>query len=82
MKGDSWFELGTDKMCWNNCRGDVKEAFHGGKIRCYVHIMKGGLCYRVNTLGLYIEANRQVRKKKQILTQDWYFCNYNKRGIE
>uniref|UniRef100_A0A1W7RCJ2 Translation initiation factor eIF2B subunit gamma n=1 Tax=Agkistrodon contortrix contortrix TaxID=8713 RepID=A0A1W7RCJ2_AGKCO len=62
MKGDSWFELGTDKMCWNNCRGDVKEAFHGGKIRCYVHIMGDGLCYRVNTLGLYIEANRQVPK--------------------
>uniref|UniRef100_A0A8C5RV43 Eukaryotic translation initiation factor 2B subunit gamma n=1 Tax=Laticauda laticaudata TaxID=8630 RepID=A0A8C5RV43_LATLA len=62
MKGDSWFELGTEKMCWNNCRGDVKEAFHGGNIRCYVHIMKDGLCYRVNTLGLYIEANRQVPK--------------------
>ncbi|XP_032074326.1 translation initiation factor eIF-2B subunit gamma isoform X2 [Thamnophis elegans] len=62
MKGDSWFELGTDKICWNNCRGDVKEAFHGGNIRCYVHIMKDGLCYRVNTLGLYIEANRQVPK--------------------
>ncbi|XP_063153906.1 translation initiation factor eIF2B subunit gamma isoform X2 [Candoia aspera] len=62
MKGDSLFELGTDKICWNNCRGDVKEAFHGGKIRCYVHIMRDGLCYRVNTLGLYIEANRQVPK--------------------
>ncbi|XP_044297797.1 translation initiation factor eIF-2B subunit gamma [Varanus komodoensis] len=62
LKDGSLFELGTDKMCWNNRRGDMKEAFHEGKVRCYVHIMEGGLCYRVNTLGLYIEANRQVSK--------------------
>lgn len=42
----------------------MKEAFHEGKVRCYVHIMKDGLCYRVNTLGLYIEANRQVKQKQ------------------
>lgn len=40
----------------------MNETLHEGKVRCYVHIMKEGLCYRVNTLGLYIEANRQVRK--------------------
>ena len=68
MKDDSLFELGTDKICWNNRRGDVKESFHGGKVRCYVHIMKDGLCYRVNTLGLYVEANRQVGKKKTIFS--------------
>ncbi|XP_028589471.2 translation initiation factor eIF2B subunit gamma [Podarcis muralis] len=62
LKEDSLFELGTDNLCWNNRRGDMKEAFHEGKVRCYVHIMKDGLCYRVNTLGLYIEANRQVPK--------------------
>uniref|UniRef100_A0A8D0DY13 Translation initiation factor eIF2B subunit gamma n=1 Tax=Salvator merianae TaxID=96440 RepID=A0A8D0DY13_SALMN len=60
LKDDSLFQLGTDKLCWNNHRGDMNVAFHEGKIRCYVHIMKTGLCYRVNTLGLYIEANRQV----------------------
>uniref|UniRef100_A0A8D0KIA7 Translation initiation factor eIF2B subunit gamma n=1 Tax=Salvator merianae TaxID=96440 RepID=A0A8D0KIA7_SALMN len=62
LKDDSLFQLGTDKLCWNNHRGDMNVAFHEGKIRCYVHIMKTGLCYRVNTLGLYIEANRQVPK--------------------
>ncbi|KAJ7332800.1 hypothetical protein JRQ81_014980 [Phrynocephalus forsythii] len=67
MKEDSLFELGTDNICWNNRRGDVKESFHGGKIRCYVHIMKAGLCYRVNTLGLYVEANRQVPKLLSLL---------------
>nr|XP_020638989.1 translation initiation factor eIF-2B subunit gamma [Pogona vitticeps] len=67
MKDDSLFELGTDKICWNNRRGDVKESFHGGKVRCYVHIMKDGLCYRVNTLGLYVEANRQVPKMLSLL---------------
>ncbi|XP_075791969.1 translation initiation factor eIF2B subunit gamma isoform X2 [Pelodiscus sinensis] len=62
VKGDSLLELAPDKSCWNNLRGDMSEAFHGGRVRCYVHIMTEGLCYRVNTLGLYIEANRQVPK--------------------
>lgn len=62
MKDNSLFELDADKL-WNNRRTDVNEAFHEGKVRCYVHIMKEGLCYRVNTLGLYIDANRQVRQK-------------------
>lgn len=51
-----------DKSCWNDHGGDMREAYHGGKLRCYVHIMKEGLCFRVNNLGLYIEANRQVPK--------------------
>uniref|UniRef100_A0A8D0GGT7 Translation initiation factor eIF2B subunit gamma n=1 Tax=Sphenodon punctatus TaxID=8508 RepID=A0A8D0GGT7_SPHPU len=63
IKEDSMLEFGSGKSCWNNHRGDMNEAFPGGKVRCYVHIMKGGLCYRVNTLGLYIEANRQVRSR-------------------
>ncbi|XP_069498456.1 translation initiation factor eIF2B subunit gamma [Ambystoma mexicanum] len=51
-----------EKSCWNDHGGDMQEAYHGGKLRCYVHIMKEGLCFRVNNLGLYIEANRQVPK--------------------
>ncbi|XP_042318777.1 translation initiation factor eIF-2B subunit gamma isoform X2 [Sceloporus undulatus] len=69
LKDDSLFELGADKACWNNHRGDMDQAFHSGKVRCYVHIMKDGLCSRVNTLGLYIEANRQVPKMLASLVQ-------------
>ncbi|ELK13141.1 Translation initiation factor eIF-2B subunit gamma [Pteropus alecto] len=45
--------------CWNACRGDRWEDLSRSQVRCYVHIMKEGLCCRVSTLGLYIEANRQ-----------------------
>ncbi|XP_024130165.1 translation initiation factor eIF-2B subunit gamma [Oryzias melastigma] len=48
--------------CWNDHRGDMSEAYHGGKLRCYVHIMEQGLCCRVNTLAAYIEANRLAPK--------------------
>lgn len=47
--------------CWNACRGDSWEDLSRSQVRCYVHIMKEGLCSRVSTLGLYMEANRQVR---------------------
>ncbi|XP_067423905.1 translation initiation factor eIF2B subunit gamma isoform X2 [Emydura macquarii macquarii] len=67
MKGDSLLEFAPDKSCWNDHGADMNEAFHGGKVRCYVHIMKEGLCYRVNTLGLYIDANRQVPKLLPLL---------------
>ncbi|KAL0966059.1 hypothetical protein UPYG_G00290290 [Umbra pygmaea] len=40
----------------------MSEAYHGGRLRCYVHIMEEGLCYRVNTLAAYIEANRLAPK--------------------
>ncbi|MED6274316.1 hypothetical protein CHARACLAT_015123, partial [Characodon lateralis] len=53
-------QLAQERSCWNDHRGDMSEAYHGGKLRCYVHIMDQGLCYRVNTLAAYIEANRQV----------------------
>ncbi|XP_066481164.1 translation initiation factor eIF2B subunit gamma [Tiliqua scincoides] len=66
LKDNNLFELDADKL-WNNRRTDVNEAFHEGKVRCYVHIMKEGLCYRVNTLGLYIDANRQVPKMLPVL---------------
>ncbi|XP_051663502.1 translation initiation factor eIF-2B subunit gamma [Manacus candei] len=59
---NSLLKPAPDNSCWNDHRGDMAETLHEGKVRCYVHIMKEGLCYRVNTLGLYIEANRQVPK--------------------
>nr|KAF6443594.1 eukaryotic translation initiation factor 2B subunit gamma [Molossus molossus] len=53
--------------CWNACRGDRWEDFSRSQVRCYVHIMKEGLCLRLSTLGLYIEANRQVPKLLPVL---------------
>lgn len=58
---NSLLKPAPDNSCWNDHRGDMNETLHEGKVRCYVHIMKEGLCCRVNTLALYIEANRQVR---------------------
>uniref|UniRef100_A0A7N6FAE6 Translation initiation factor eIF2B subunit gamma n=1 Tax=Anabas testudineus TaxID=64144 RepID=A0A7N6FAE6_ANATE len=55
-------QLAQERSCWNDHRGDMSEAYHGGKLRCYVHIMDQGLCYRVNTLAAYIEANRMAPK--------------------
>ncbi|XP_056277083.1 translation initiation factor eIF-2B subunit gamma [Pseudoliparis swirei] len=51
-------QLAQERSCWNDHRGDMSEAYHGGKLRCYVHIIDQGFCYRVNTLAAYIEANR------------------------
>ncbi|XP_027979287.1 translation initiation factor eIF-2B subunit gamma [Eumetopias jubatus] len=53
--------------CWNICRGDRWEDLSKSQVRCYVHIMKEGLCSRVSTLGLYMEANRQVPKLLSVL---------------
>ncbi|KAM3865576.1 translation initiation factor eIF2B subunit gamma [Diretmus argenteus] len=55
-------QLAQERSCWNDHRGDMSEAYHGGRLRCYVHIMDQGLCYRVNTLAAYIEANRLAPK--------------------
>uniref|UniRef100_A0A8C6U2P0 Translation initiation factor eIF2B subunit gamma n=1 Tax=Neogobius melanostomus TaxID=47308 RepID=A0A8C6U2P0_9GOBI len=55
-------QLAQERSCWNDHRGDMSEAYHGGKLRCYVHIMDQGLCFRVNTLAAYIEANRLAPK--------------------
>ncbi|XP_027693726.1 translation initiation factor eIF-2B subunit gamma isoform X1 [Vombatus ursinus] len=38
-----------------------------GQVSCYVHVMKEGVCSRVNTLGLYIEANKQIPKLLPVL---------------
>nr|XP_057922421.1 translation initiation factor eIF-2B subunit gamma isoform X2 [Doryrhamphus excisus] len=61
-RDDPLLQLAQERSCWNDHRGDMSEAYHGGKLRCYVHIMDQGLCYRVNTLAAYIEANRLVPK--------------------
>lgn len=53
-------QLAQERSCWNDHRGDMCEVYHGGTLRCYVHIMDQGLCYRVNTLAAYMEANRLV----------------------
>lgn len=60
----------------------MSEAYHGGKLRCYVHIMDQGLCYRVNTLAAYIEANRLVSQTLACSFQGFceiqmcMFCTY------
>ncbi|KAJ8357650.1 hypothetical protein SKAU_G00204440 [Synaphobranchus kaupii] len=61
-KDEEQLELARQRSCWNDHRGDMSEAYHGGKLRCYVHIMEEGMCYRVNTLAAYIEANRMAPK--------------------
>ncbi|XP_019336284.2 translation initiation factor eIF-2B subunit gamma [Alligator mississippiensis] len=67
---ESLLKFALSKTCWNDHQGDLNEAFHMGRVRCYVHVMKEGLCFRVNTLGLYIEANRQVPKMLPLLCPD------------
>ncbi|XP_061878861.1 translation initiation factor eIF-2B subunit gamma [Entelurus aequoreus] len=61
-RDDPLLQLSQERSCWNDHGGDMSEAYHGGKLRCYVHIMDQGLCYRVNTLAAYIEANRLAPK--------------------
>uniref|UniRef100_A0A4W6DXH5 Translation initiation factor eIF2B subunit gamma n=1 Tax=Lates calcarifer TaxID=8187 RepID=A0A4W6DXH5_LATCA len=61
-RDETLLQLAQDRSCWNDHHGDMSEAYHGGKLRCYVHIMDQGLCYRVNTLAAYIEANRLAPK--------------------
>ncbi|KAF7652969.1 hypothetical protein LDENG_00088860 [Lucifuga dentata] len=61
-RDESLLQLAQERSCWNDHHGDMSEAYHGGKLRCYVHIMDQGLCYRVNTLAAYIEANRLAPK--------------------
>lgn len=67
-------QLAQERSCWNDHHGDMSEAYHGGKLRCYVHIMDQGLCCRVNTLASYIEANRLV-------SQTLAFFNLNVDGM-
>lgn len=66
-KDDGLLELARDRSCWNDHRGDMSEAYHGGKLRCYVHVMEDGVCYRVNTLAAYVEANRVVSVQAKLM---------------
>ncbi|XP_053740261.1 translation initiation factor eIF-2B subunit gamma isoform X1 [Synchiropus splendidus] len=61
-RDDPLRQLAQERSCWNDHHGDMGEAYHGGKLRCYVHILEQGLCFRVNTLAAYIEANRLAPK--------------------
>ncbi|XP_029409814.1 translation initiation factor eIF-2B subunit gamma isoform X2 [Nannospalax galili] len=67
IKEDNTLTLAPYDACWNACRGKKGEDLSRSRVRCYVHIMKDGLCSRVSTLGLYMEANRQVPKLLSVL---------------
>ncbi|GCB69294.1 hypothetical protein scyTo_0005452 [Scyliorhinus torazame] len=69
-KEDDLLNLAREKSFWNDHHGDMNDPYHGTKLRCYVHIMKEGICYRVNTLASYIEANRQAPKFMPALSQE------------
>lgn len=68
-------QLAQERSCWNDHRGDMSEAYHGGKLRCYVHVMDEGLCYRVNTLAAYIEANRLVSVSLREASFSFVLCS-------
>ncbi|XP_048207118.1 translation initiation factor eIF-2B subunit gamma [Perognathus longimembris pacificus] len=67
IKEPNTLTLAPYDACWNACRGDRWEDLSRSQVRCYVHIMKAGLCSRVSTLGLYMEANKQVPKLLPVL---------------
>ncbi|XP_075853844.1 translation initiation factor eIF2B subunit gamma isoform X2 [Microcebus murinus] len=67
IKEENTLTLAPFDTCWNACRGDRWEDLSRSQVNCYVHIMKEGLCSRVSTLGLYMEANRQVPKLLPVL---------------
>lgn len=70
IKEDDLLNLAREKSFWNDHHGDMSEPYHGTKLRCYVHIMEKDMCYRVNTLPSYIEANRQAPKFLSTLSQE------------
>lgn len=45
---------------WIDHTGDMEDCYHGDKIRCYAHVVSGGLCARTNTVASYCEINRQI----------------------
>ncbi|XP_056389088.1 translation initiation factor eIF-2B subunit gamma [Hyla sarda] len=57
---DELLEMALNKSSWSDHRGDMQESYHGGCLRCYVHVAGSELCCRVNSLAMYIEANKQV----------------------
>uniref|UniRef100_A0A8C5QQ87 Translation initiation factor eIF2B subunit gamma n=1 Tax=Leptobrachium leishanense TaxID=445787 RepID=A0A8C5QQ87_9ANUR len=71
LEEDKLMETALSKSCWNDHRGDMREPYHGGRLRCYVHVARNELCCRVNSLATYIEANRQVpRLLSAVCTED------------
>ncbi|XP_048458081.1 translation initiation factor eIF-2B subunit gamma [Rhincodon typus] len=74
-KEDDLLNLARGKSFWNDHHGDMNDPYHGTKLRCYVHIMKEGMCYRVNTLASYIEANRQAPRFMSALSQEETFIH-------
>ncbi|XP_041445085.1 eukaryotic translation initiation factor 2B, subunit 3 gamma isoform X1 [Xenopus laevis] len=57
---DKLLDRALEMSCWNDHRGDMREPYHGSRLRCYVHVAGNELCCRVNSLAMYIDANRQV----------------------
>ncbi|XP_075688699.1 translation initiation factor eIF2B subunit gamma-like [Rhinoderma darwinii] len=57
---DDHLDMTLNKSSWNDHQGDMRESYHGGRLRCYVHVANDELCCRVNSLATYIEANKQV----------------------
>ncbi|XP_053325891.1 translation initiation factor eIF-2B subunit gamma [Spea bombifrons] len=57
---DELMDTALGMSSWNDHRGDMRDPYHGNRLRCYVHIAKNEFCCRVNSLATYIEANRQV----------------------
>ncbi|XP_063283782.1 translation initiation factor eIF2B subunit gamma [Pelobates fuscus] len=67
---DNLMDTALSMSCWNDHRGDMREPYHGSRLRCYVHVAKNELCCRVNSLAMYIEANRQVPRLLFAVTED------------
>ncbi|XP_068095617.1 translation initiation factor eIF2B subunit gamma [Hyperolius riggenbachi] len=57
---DDLHDTALSKSSWNDHRGDMRDPYHGSRLRCYVHVAQNELCCRVNSLAMYIEANKQV----------------------
>ncbi len=58
---ESRFEEVMRLSSWRDHTGDMDDAYHGTKIRCYPYIHEDGFAIRANTLVTYCEANRQVQ---------------------
>ncbi|XP_072505328.1 translation initiation factor eIF2B subunit gamma isoform X2 [Notamacropus eugenii] len=67
IKDNDLLAVEPNDTYWKDCHGDGRGAFTRGRVSCYVHVMRGGVCSRVNTLGLYIEANKQIPKLLPVL---------------
>uniref|UniRef100_A0A673YQ81 Translation initiation factor eIF2B subunit gamma n=1 Tax=Salmo trutta TaxID=8032 RepID=A0A673YQ81_SALTR len=76
-RDEELLHLTQERSCWNDHRGDMSEAYHGGRLRCYVHIMDEGICYRVNTLAAYIEANRLRNVNSAVVFSAYYLFTDN-----